>query len=213
MRGEVLSDVHTIKKEDSLFKDVRFVAVNDVQNPLYGPNGAAYTYARQKGATDSEIAFLDSGLKLLSEKVNEQLGIDVADIPGSGAAGGTGYGLKAFLQAEFVSGTRFILGLSSFHEIIDAQQIDCIITGEGKIDSQTAHGKLIHGIVEEGKKRNIPVLAVCGKLNLNEDEVEALGLAAAVEIYDPTQPVSYSYDYAARLVRLKVTELLNSFLG
>ncbi len=211
--GEHLDRITYIKEDTSLFDQVKIVAINDVQNPLHGPNGAAYTYARQKGANDDQIEELDQGLRHLDKVMKEQFGRDHAALKGSGAAGGTGYGLKTFLNAEFISGTSFILGLSNFHEILQTHRIDCIITGEGKIDQQTAYGKLINGVVSEGKKRNIPVFGICGKLDLNAAQLKALGLMDAREIHDPTKPVSYSYEHTARLIREQVTHLLREWTG
>ena len=207
--GKKLIDIQSIFCPNSIPEKVKVIAVNDVQNPLYGAQGAAFTYAAQKGASTTEIDQLDQGLRALNNVVLNDLKRDVAHLLGAGAAGGTGYGLKVFLNAEFISGTHFILGLSDFFDRIDSQQIDLILTGEGCIDNQTANGKLIHGLIGIGTARNIPVMAVCGKLNLSPDQVKNLGLKDAVELYQATKPKDYSYTHAARLVVERTTQMLS----
>lgn len=206
--GKNLAKINRIKTSESLPENLSIIAVNDVQNPLFGPTGAAYTYAKQKGASPKDIQELDAGLKHLDQIVQQELGIAAANTEGAGAAGGTAYGLKVFFNASFVSGTKFILGLSDFYQVLESNTVDFIITGEGCIDHQTAHGKLIQGLILEGKQRNIPVLAVCGKLNLSSEGVSVLGLSAAKEIYSPDKPKGYSYTHAAALIQQKTVELL-----
>ncbi|KAA3620545.1 MAG: glycerate kinase [Flavobacterium sp.] len=207
--GNMLGEVSAIEKPVSLPEDLKFYAINDVLNPLYGPEGAAFTYAKQKGASTAEIKLLDAGLQNISEVIRSTYGMDHSDVPGSGAAGGTAYGLKAFLNAEYISGVSFLLKLAKFNELVDSEGIDLILTGEGCIDSQTAYGKLVSGVANEARLHNIPVMAVCGKLNLNKDEVRKLGMFAADEIYRPDQPEGYSYSHAASLISKRTVELLS----
>jgi glycerate kinase len=208
--GENLSKIRTVLKPDKDFSYIRFVAINDVLNPLFGIEGAAFTYAKQKGAGPEEIVLLDKGLEHLSKIISEQLGNNYANTPGAGAAGGTAFGLKSFFNADFISGVSFVLKLARFRELITSETIDAIITGEGCIDSQTAYGKLVFGVVTEASSIGIPVLAVCGKLNLDSEGVKKLGLAAAAELYHPDQAPGYSYEHASELVRQRTRELLKS---
>lgn len=205
--GENLQKVVRITKPDTDWQ-TEFIAVNDVLNPLYGPKGAAYTYAKQKGADSDQIAFLDHGLENLAVIVKVQLGQDDSNAPGSGAAGGTAYGLKSFLNANYMSGTQFILDLAHFEELILEKGIDAIFTGEGKIDFQTAYGKFVFGIIQAANRYSVPVLAVCGKLDLDENGVTELGLLAAKQVYDPAYPVAYSFENAYRLVSERTQALL-----
>ena len=175
-------------------------AINDVANPLYGAEGAAHVYSRQKGASEQQVIALDKGLQQLDKIVVSSMGIQASTLKGAGAAGGSGYGLHTFLKARFVSGTQFILGLSPFHSLLKKHTIDLIITGEGKIDHQTAFGKVVHGLIEEGAAHGIPVAAICGKLELSREEVRELGLVTAKELYRPGMPPGYSYEHAARLI-------------
>ena len=190
------------------WKEVQFYAVNDVDNPLFGSNGAAHVYARQKGASDAEIDLLDKGLRHLAGLVLQQLRKDVAEVPGSGAAGGAAYGLKAFLDGNFVSGTDFMLDLAKAEAQMMAHPYDFIITGEGKFDQQTLNGKLIKGVTALGKRCGVPVVAVCGKLELQEQQWKTMGLSQVIEIQDKKMAASYSMANAAQLIREKVGDFL-----
>jgi glycerate kinase len=190
---------------------VSFYAINDVLNPLYGLTGAAFTYARQKGAGPEQIEQLDRGLRHLAQKVHEALGINAAALPGSGAAGGTGFGLKAFFGADFIPGVSFVLGLSGLREQLEAGAVDLIITGEGTIDAQTPYGKLVSGVAREASARGVAVLAVCGKLDLPEEKWRSLGLQGVAQLYRPDKPPGYSFTHAYRLVKERTALLLGQF--
>ena len=209
-KGKNLSKVKKITFPKKSVTDVEFYAVNDVLNPLYGPKGAAHTYGKQKGASPEEILLLDKGLENIHEVVSRTMGLSEADTPGSGAAGGTAYGLKCFLGAQYVSGTQFILDLAQFEHLAEEHSIDFILTGEGKIDFQTAYGKFIHGITQAATILDIPVLGVCGKLELNEKGVRELGLKAVRQIYDPSKPIAYSFENAALLISERVEDMVRN---
>ncbi len=209
--GKYLSQISRIVRPENNLKTVSFFAVNDVENPLYGEEGAAYIYAGQKGATPKEILTLDLALQNLDRVVKNDLNKYEAHIAGAGAAGGTAYGLKCFLNASFIGGTSFMLNLARFKKIITEEKIDVIITGEGRIDAQTAHGKFIFGLAQEAKILNVPVLGLCGKLELTPSQLKGIGLDGAAQIYDPSKPVSYSYENAESLATQKTFDLLKEF--
>ncbi len=200
--GLNLSRVERIIPPEKTLSDgsVKVYAVNDVNNPLYGEHGAAYVYAPQKGADELMVKSLDEGLRHLHAQVQNDLGRNLADVPGSGAAGGTAYGLMAFLGAGFVSGTDFVLQMAGIPELLKKQDIDYIITGEGKIDDQTLNGKLIQGIVKLGNAHKIPVVAVCGLLATSEATLKTQGLKSVIEAGDRTKPLSYNMENASTLV-------------
>ena len=181
--------------------DISFYAINDVDNPLVGPRGAAHVYGAQKGASISEIRVLDKGLRHLDSLVSHRLGKSFANHPGCGAAGGTAYGLKAFCNAEFISGIAFVLQLSKVDDILKSQAFDYIVTGEGKFDRQTLHGKLIKGVSDLGVKYHVPVVAFCGLLALTPEEKKVAGPQKIIEIRDVSKPVEYSMINAAELLR------------
>jgi glycerate kinase len=158
----------------------------DVTNPLFGPTGAAWIYGRQKGGSDAVLAALDDGLRHLASLVTAQLGRDVAEQPGAGAAGGLGYGAVAFLGAELRRGIEIVLAMTGFDAA--ARAADLIITGEGHLDGQSAQGKLIQGLC--GRAKNKPVIALCGKLSATPGEIKAIGLKAAYSINQDERPLA-----------------------
>jgi len=208
--GGNLIDIFRIEPS-TLATEASIYAVNDVLNPLYGPEGAAYTYARQKGADERAVELLDSGLKQLSGLVIQAFKRDVAHEPGCGAAGGTAYGLKVFLGAAFIPGVHFILEAAGFKELLQNEAIDLILTGEGCIDRQTPYGKLVSGVSREGNRYGIPVMAICGKLTLPEADWRELGLSAVTQLYDPEKPEGYSFEHAYSLVKDRTHQLMDHY--
>lgn len=143
----------------------RFLVACDVDNPLYGENGAAYVFAPQKGATPAQVVILDSRLRDFAHKT-EQAGIaspDMAGHPGAGAAGGLGYAFLAYLKAELRSGIDIILDIARFDEVI--QDADVVITGEGKSDVQTMMGKVPCGVLKRCVKAAVPVWLLSGAVD------------------------------------------------
>lgn len=168
---------------DSRIRYVAFSVITDVSSPLFGPEGAAFTFAKQKGANPASIIQLDKGLHHLSEVIKSDLGKDIADVPGSGAAGGLGGGCVAFLDADIRSGFDAISQLIHLKEKIN--QADIVITGEGSIDHQTKHGKCISGICNLSKTSDKKVIVFCGKSSLNVDDALALGIDQVIPVSNP----------------------------
>lgn len=204
--GNSLGQIRSIDDSGVIngIKEIAFYAVNDVTNPLYGPNGAAFVYAKQKGATSEIIKILDQGLENLDRVVIDKYGVLNAQLPGSGAAGGTAYGLKTFLGASYTSGIDFILKLSGVEKILGTEKFDYIITGEGKIDEQTLHGKLIKGVIGLGKNNGTRVIAICGRLDVPKKLLIEKGVFDVLEIQDPTESLEYNMRNAARLLSHKI---------
>lgn len=160
--GKNLVQVRYLFKAARSLRKIKFMVVTDVTNPLYGMNGAAFVYAGQKGATDEEILMLDNGLKNMAGVLKTYLGKDVSRIKGGGAGGGMGAGAVAFLNAEIKSGTQWILEVCEMEKIL--KNTDVLITGEGKVDSQTWSGKLIDELNQIACKQGVPSILVCGTL-------------------------------------------------
>lgn len=146
----------------------------DVTSTLLGPGGAARTYAPQKGATLGEVEQLERCLWRYAEIVERDLGIDVRDIPGSGAAGGLGAGLVAFLDAELRPGVEIVLEALDFDRRLDG--VDLVITGEGTIDAQSASGKTPVGVARAAKRRGLPVIAIAGQKGRGAETVMSEGI-------------------------------------
>jgi len=205
--GNLEKIANIVGPEDAVLANgVEVIAVNDVSNPLWGQEGAAYVYARQKGASDAAIAVLDKGLRQLDDLVSKQLGIDAGQLAGAGAAGGTAYGLHCFLGARFISGTEYVLGLTGVADYLKNHPVDFICTGEGRIDGQTLSGKLIQGVLALGKRHRVPVIAVCGKSEVPREVLLSHGFKEVLVVSDPEKPLSYNMKMAATLIRESVRD-------
>ncbi|NLN65210.1 MAG: glycerate kinase [Clostridiaceae bacterium] len=161
-------------------RECTILGMCDVDNPLYGKNGAAYIFGPQKGATPENVILLDNNLKHLSDLIKRDLNMDIANVPGSGAAGGLGAGILAFLKGALRSGIETVLDTVKFDTII--QGADIVFSGEGKIDGQSLRGKVVVGVAQRAKKQNIPVIAVVGDIGDDTDGVYETGVNAIVSI-------------------------------
>ena len=144
----------------SAVKDARFTIMCDVNNPLTGPDGATYTFGKQKGGSPEILDELEQGMIHYAALIREKVGTDVDQIPGSGAAGGLGAAFCVFLKAEMKSGIETVLDLIHFDELLEG--VDLVITGEGRIDWQSAFGKVPSGIGNRCRKKGIPAIAIVG---------------------------------------------------
>lgn len=156
--------IEALKDNDCLNPDCEVIAACDVNNPLFGLNGAAYIFAPQKGANAEQVVLLDRQLRAFA-KETELAGIacpELADSPGAGAAGGLGYALLAYLKAELHSGIDIMLDLADFDGAIE--DADLVVTGEGKSDAQTLMGKVPHGVLKRCRKANVPVWLLSGDI-------------------------------------------------
>ena len=157
-------------------KTAKFRVACDVNNPLFGGNGAAYIYGPQKGATPEMVKELDSGLRHFAEIVLDELGINLQQISGAGAAGGLGAAFAGFLNSHLESGVDIILERTQLEEKL--QQVDLVITGEGKLDGQTSMGKAPSGIAKMAAKLNIPVIALAGDISEGNSTLHDTGITA-----------------------------------
>jgi len=178
--GENLAKVYSIlppKNPVGIPSGIQFKVLSDVQNPLFGLEGAAFVFGRQKGADAAAIAQLDNGLRHFSEVVASRLGKDFSAIPGAGAAGGLGFGALAFLGAEMLPGALTIFQLVGFDAVVGLA--DLVITGEGKLDGQTLNGKLVAAVCQKANAAGVPVVAFAGEVTATAAELEAMGLVGA----------------------------------
>jgi glycerate kinase len=166
-----IAKIITTTDTESL-KKIRFTALTDVSHPMHGQNGAAYCFARQKGANPEEIIELDKGLLHLDNLFKRDLNKDISLTKGAGAAGALGAGCLAFLNAEIKSGLKFIIETTKLeNEIINS---DIIITGEGRIDDQSIKGKVVSGIADLCKKHNKKLILVCGESTISAENLSKL---------------------------------------
>ena len=158
--------------------ECEFIAACDVDTPFVGPDGASNIFARQKGADDKAIAELENGMKSFAGIIKMDSGCDLSIVPGSGAAGGLGGALHAFMKARLEKGIDLILDTVGFENLIS--DADLIITGEGRIDSQTAKGKAAAGVLKRAGRT--PVVAIAGQVSLAQDEKDELGFRSIIQI-------------------------------
>jgi glycerate kinase len=177
--GGNLQQLHNIIPPSTTTK-ISFEIACDVQNTLFGSKGAAYVYAGQKGATSDDLKYLDESLQHFADLLQRKTGKDVANFWGTGAAGGVAAGLSAYLDVIITEGADLIIKKSKIEHQL--QGTDLIITGEGKLDKQSSSGKVIAHISALGKKHKIPVIAICGMVDIGLEKLKEMGLNAAIEI-------------------------------
>ena len=158
------------------WRSVKVMVACDVTNPLTGPEGASYVYGPQKGADPMTVRQLDAALGHMAEVIERDLGKRVVDVPGAGAAGGTGAGLIAFLDAQLVPGAALVVEASGFDKKL--QGADLVITGEGRADSQTAYGKAPGEVARRAKAARIPVLLIAGTKGPGWEALRGLGVSS-----------------------------------
>lgn len=161
-------------------KCAQFVLACDVTNPFYGEQGAAVVYAPQKGATTEQVAQLDAGLQSYAAVLLREMGYDLTQVTGAGAAGGMGGGLLPFLKAEMKSGIDILLDTVKFDEALDGT--DLILTGEGKLDRQTIMGKAVSGVLKRALAHHIPVIGLGGCVE-DEELLAQQGFTAIASIH------------------------------
>lgn len=179
--GSTLQKIHHINMRhlDQRIGQTSLIGLCDVSNPLFGPCGAAYVFAPQKGADTGMVASLDEGLRHLNEIVESDLGFKGAEDAASGAAGGCGFGMRAFLGAELQSGTETLLDFMEFDRLL--ANADYVFTGEGRLDSQSLYGKAISGIARHAQKAGVPVIAVAGRVTATQEQLQQMGISAAYQ--------------------------------
>lgn len=190
--GKNLGEAEVIDTAETrrLLSGVQIIGMCDVTNPLYGENGAAAVFAPQKGASPEDVKLLDRQLVLFARAIERCLHMDVSLLKGSGAAGGMGAGIAAFLQGELLSGIDLILDLADFEKLLERSRF--VVTGEGKLDRQSLSGKVIAGIGSRAKAKQIPVAAITGQKEPGLTGLEELGIKAVFETgkLDPEKPLS-----------------------
>lgn len=188
--GGTLSQIYKIDMNNiySKIKDVEFISMCDVDNPLCGRLGASAVFAPQKGADEDMVKSLDEGLAHLAKIIKRDLHIEVKDIKGAGAAGGLGAGSIAFLQSKLTKGIDVILDTINFDELVS--KADIVFTGEGKFDSQSLHGKVVMGVANRSQKYKTPVIVVTGAIGENIQEAYNKGITSIFSINK--EPMEFS---------------------
>lgn len=186
-----------------------FVIACDVDTPFCGPDGAAPVFAPQKGADPEMVQRLDIGMASFANIIRQKYNIDIVPIAGAGAAGGMGGAFHAFLNASLQKGIDMVLDAINFDKIID--KADLVITGEGKIDFQTAKGKTAAGVLARAKRKNIPVIAIGGCVEMC-DSLKEMGFSGIYPILEEKVPlaVAMQRDFASANVTRTVVRILTT---
>lgn len=207
--GENLIRIEQIIPPSQPIADLHIEVACDVNAPLYGPEGAAYLYAPQKGATPLMVKQLDEGLQHLSAVVQRDFGKNLAQTAGAGAAGGLGFGALFFLNATLKEGIKIVMEQTEFHKHLLGANL--VLTGEGKIDEQTLQGKLIAGIAQAARAQNIPSVALCGTLLVSPQDIQRIGLSYAVSILPRPMTLNEAIAYAYTGVKDSTVSLMQFF--
>ena len=198
-RGENLEKVAHIDMSglDPAVQKAHFTVMCDVTNPLCGPNGATYTFGKQKGGTPEILDRLEKGMQNYRDVIIREFGINPDEIQGSGAAGGLGAALKVFLHAEMKSGIETVLDLIDFDARLEG--VDLVVTGEGRTDWQSCFGKVMQGVGDRSAKHQVPVAALCGGLGPDYEKIYAHGISSIMTTVDGPMPLKEALDNANEL--------------
>jgi glycerate kinase len=191
---------------DPRLKDLEIEVACDVDNPLYGANGAAFVYAPQKGADKNTVKLLDKKLQYFNKKIRDIFDIDLQSIPGSGAAGGLGAGLVVFLDAKLKPGIEIILKENQVEDKI--KNADLVITGEGKMDGQTIQGKTPIGVAKCAKKYNIPVIAFVGEVGNDINKVLENEIDCVFSILQKSASLDKVLKFASEWLQFSVEQVM-----
>lgn len=202
----VRMDVSTLVPEAQASE---FIIACDVDTPFCGPEGAAYIFAPQKGATPPMVEALDRGMVSFAKVIADKFKIDIIPINGAGAAGGLGGAFKTFLNANLTKGIEMVLDAISFDSII--QDADLVITGEGRIDFQTTKGKTAAGVLTHAQRLGIPTIAIGGSVEICP-ELKAMGFAGIYSImHTPVSlEIAMQKDFANENISRTIEQILTT---
>jgi glycerate kinase len=197
-----------IAPADMAMEGVQFYCLCDVQNPLLGKSGASHVYAAQKGASGEDIEALEAGMRQLAKAIQEHAGPDVSTLPGGGAAGGVAAGMSGLLGAEIKSGIDTFLMLTHFEEQL--KTADLLISGEGKLDSQTLEGKVINGVMNISQKHQKPLLLVVGQSELDKETLAGKGILDVLTVMSRCASVEEAVAHAGNIIESLVFDYFNA---
>ena len=180
-------------------KETEFTVMCDVTNPLTGQNGATYTFGKQKGGTPEILEQLERNMKSYAGKLLELTGIDVDQIKGTGAAGGLGAALNVFLNANMKSGIETVLDLIQFDTLLVG--VDLVVTGEGRMDWQSAFGKVPSGIGMRCKEKGIPAVAIVGGMGEGAEKIFEYGIESITTTIQGAMPIEEAMERSVELYR------------
>lgn len=206
--GGTLKDIASVSaaRAHPQISCVPFTAMCDIDNPLCGESGASAVFGPQKGADEAMVARLDAGLRHLAEVAERDLGRRILDLPGSGAAGGFGGGSVAFFNSVLRMGIDIVLDVTRFDSL--AADADLVLTGEGKLDSQSLRGKVVIGVARRAKPLGVPVAALVGASETDIDAAYDEGVSGVFPINPLPQPFEEVREHVEENLRFTVRNLL-----
>lgn len=220
--GGDLSNIKTIdiSGANQLLNETEIIAISDVENPLCGASGASFIFGPQKGASKDMVELLDNNLSYFGKLIKDQLGTDVIDVPGAGAAGGLGAGLIAFANSTIQPGIEKVLDIANIDNHL--QDADLVITGEGKIDGQSKYGKVPVGVAKRALKYDVPIIAIVGSVGNGASEVYAYGIDLITDIINKPMTLDEAMENVealledaaenvARILKMKLKQKVESY--
>lgn len=199
----------TLDHLDPRVADCTFTIVSDVMNELLGELGATYVYGRQKGANKAMLQQLESGMSHYASILERDVKSGVVHLEASGAAGGLGVAFRAFLDADIRRGIDYVMSLTHLEHKI--KKADLVITGEGKIDDQTLHGKVPFGVAQLAQKYNIPVIAITGMNEITTDKLYEAGIRAIFSIINKPMSLVEAMERSNELIERTVENIIRLY--
>ena len=196
---------------DSRIKQSEFLIASDVQNPLVGLTGASHVFGPQKGATPEMVQTLDTNLSHWADLVQKHIGMRLHDLPGAGAAGGIGGAFQSFFPSKTYRGIDIVIEYTKLGELM--ADADCVFTGEGQIDYQTASGKTPMGVAQEAQKRGIPVFALAGSIGTGIDALYPCGITSVHSIVNGPMKLEEAIENAAILLEQTAEQVVRTFIA
>jgi len=196
---------------DARLKNVEITIASDVNNPLCGPKGASAVFGPQKGATADQVMTLDRALAHFADLCAKVLGQDHRQDPGSGAAGGLGFAARAWMQARFRPGVEVVAELGGLASAIQDAQL--VITGEGRMDAQTLHGKTPMGVAKIAQAAGVPVIAIAGSLGEGYQSLYQSGILAAFSLVSGPMTLEHACANAEQLLKDRAQDILRLWLA
>ncbi|MBS4202254.1 glycerate kinase [Bacillus sp. FJAT-49732] len=209
--GGELGKIHHISTEhfDQRIKESTFLIASDVENPLVGEQGASYVFGPQKGATDEMVKVLDQNLLHYANLVEDITGVRLHDMPGAGAAGGIGGSFLAFFPSDMKRGIEVVLEYAKFDESLN--DADLVITGEGKVDFQTAYGKTPMGVSQAAQKKGIPTIILAGSVGENIQNLYQYGVVGIFSIINQPMSLDEAMKEAESLLETSVEQICRTY--
>lgn len=209
--GEELGRLHhiSLKTLDSRLNECKFLIASDVDNPLVGETGASYVFGPQKGADEEMVKKLDQHLRHWADLVEAETGIRLHDKPGAGAAGGMGGASLAFFPVQFKRGIDVLLEFAKMDEALDGA--DLVITGEGQVDGQTAHGKTPMGVAQAAWKRKVPTLVLAGSVGEKAEALYPYGVIGVYSIINRPMTLEQAMEKAEELMEHSAEQVIRTF--